>query len=89
MDKSLINASILFYRHSGFLTRAAGERQDAVALKAPEGHRYPPHEYVEHHGPALVDSSSRINVLAGVPRSSLTLVRFYLISPPYRRSSYM
>ncbi|VDC03786.1 unnamed protein product [Peniophora sp. CBMAI 1063] len=46
-----------------------------VFVKAPEGHRYPPHEYVEHHGPALVDSSSRINVLAGVPRSSLTLLK--------------
>ncbi|KZV76888.1 Nrap protein [Peniophora sp. CONT] len=46
-----------------------------VFVKAPEGHRFPQHEYVEHHGPALVDSSSRVNVLAGVPHSSLTLLK--------------
>ncbi|KAF5381659.1 hypothetical protein D9615_005551 [Tricholomella constricta] len=49
---------------------------DPVFLRTKEGaHRYSPEEYQQHHDVTFVDSSSTVNLLAGVPRGSLELLR--------------
>ncbi|KDR70120.1 hypothetical protein GALMADRAFT_254950 [Galerina marginata CBS 339.88] len=49
---------------------------DAVFVKSPEGHRFPPEEYKEHQDAVFVDSFSFTNVLACVPLGSLELLRY-------------
>lgn len=50
--------------------------QDPVYLKTPEGkHRYAYKEYPENHEVVFVDSSSTVNLLAGMPIGSLQLLR--------------
>ncbi|RDX41283.1 Nrap protein [Lentinus brumalis] len=48
--------------------------QDAVFVKSKDGHRFPPASYFSHEA-VFVDSSSSVNLLAGVPLSSLDLLR--------------
>ncbi|KAH7922733.1 Nrap protein [Leucogyrophana mollusca] len=44
---------------------------NAVFVKATNGHRFPPEEYAAHHPAVFVDPTSTVNLLAGVPLSSL------------------
>ncbi|KAI0718445.1 Nrap protein [Cerioporus squamosus] len=48
--------------------------EDAVFVKSKDGHRFPPASYSSHEA-VFVDSSSSVNLLAGVPLSSLDLLR--------------
>ncbi|KAH9912225.1 Nrap protein [Fomitopsis serialis] len=48
--------------------------KDRVFVKAKDGHRFPPDEYASHEA-VLVDSSSMLNLLAGVPLSLLEMLR--------------
>ncbi|GLB41186.1 putative U3 small nucleolar RNA-associated protein 22 [Lyophyllum shimeji] len=51
-------------------------QKDPVFLKTKEGvHRFSPEDYQQHHGIVFVDSSSTVNLLAGVPLGSLELLR--------------
>ncbi|KAF8066902.1 Nrap protein [Lyophyllum atratum] len=50
--------------------------KDPVFLRTEKGvHRFPPEEYQQHHEITFVDSSSTVNLLAGVPLGSLELLR--------------
>ncbi|KAK7032899.1 mannose-6-phosphate isomerase [Favolaschia claudopus] len=64
----------LFRAALDFLSRHDFEKT-AAFHKANQGHRFPPEEYEAHHEAVLVDSSSTLNVLAGVPIGSLQLLR--------------
>ncbi|KAI0317967.1 Nrap protein [Amylostereum chailletii] len=46
----------------------------SLFVKSKEGHRFLPAEYAQHHEATLVDASSTVNVLAGIPLSSLQLL---------------
>ncbi|KAH7909413.1 Nrap protein [Hygrophoropsis aurantiaca] len=45
--------------------------ESAVFVKASNGHRFPPEEYVAQHSATFVDSKSTVNLLADVPLTSL------------------
>ncbi|KAG5642940.1 hypothetical protein DXG03_001857 [Asterophora parasitica] len=48
---------------------------EPVFLRTKEGaHRFSPEEYQQHHDVTFVDSSSTVNLLAGIPRGSIELV---------------
>ncbi|KAG6884333.1 hypothetical protein C0993_012058 [Termitomyces sp. T159_Od127] len=65
----------LFRGTLDFLSKHDFEK-DPVFLKTKEGaHRFPPEEYQQHHEAVFVDSSSTVNLLAGVPLGSLQLLR--------------
>ncbi|KZT64811.1 Nrap protein [Daedalea quercina L-15889] len=49
--------------------------KDHVFTKTKDGHRFPPEDYACHEV-VLVDSSSLLNLLAGVPLSSLEMLRY-------------
>ncbi|CAK5268603.1 unnamed protein product [Mycena citricolor] len=49
--------------------------QDPVYLKTSEGDRYPSDEYEAHHETVFVESTSLVNMLAGVPLGSLQLLQ--------------
>ncbi|KAJ7914876.1 Nrap protein-domain-containing protein [Mycena leptocephala] len=49
--------------------------KEAAFHKTKEGHRFSPEEYQAHHEAVLVDSSSTLNVLSGVPLGSLQLLQ--------------
>ncbi|PFH49460.1 hypothetical protein AMATHDRAFT_178762 [Amanita thiersii Skay4041] len=49
--------------------------KEGIFVKSNEGYRFPPEAYRAHHQSVLVDSASLINLLAGVPRGSLELLR--------------
>ncbi|RPD65156.1 Nrap protein [Lentinus tigrinus ALCF2SS1-7] len=63
----------LFKAALDFLARH-GFGDEAVFVKAQDGHRFPPGSYSSHEA-VFVDSSSSVNLLAGVPLSSLDLLR--------------
>ncbi|TFY82387.1 hypothetical protein EWM64_g1615, partial [Hericium alpestre] len=48
---------------------------ERVFVKAKDGHRFPPQDYDAHHEVAFMDSSSLVNLLAGVSPSSLQMLR--------------
>ncbi|KAI0748842.1 Nrap protein [Fomes fomentarius] len=48
--------------------------QDALFVKSKDGHRFPPSSYSSHDA-IFVDSSSSVNLLAGVPLSCLQMLR--------------
>ncbi|RDB30862.1 Nucleolar protein 6 [Hypsizygus marmoreus] len=65
----------LFRAALDFLSKHQFEK-DMVFLRTKEGqHRFEPEEYREHHDVVFVDSSSLVNLLAGVPLGSLELLR--------------
>ncbi|KAG6887313.1 hypothetical protein C0992_012897, partial [Termitomyces sp. T32_za158] len=65
----------LFRGALDFLSKHDFER-DLIFLKTQEGtHKFPPEEYRQHHEAVFVDSSSTVNLLAGVPLGSLQLLR--------------
>ncbi|KAF4578353.1 hypothetical protein EYR36_000160 [Pleurotus pulmonarius] len=47
-----------------------------VFTKTKDGHRFPPNEYTENYSAVHVDSTSLINLLAGIPVGSLQLLRY-------------
>ncbi|KAI0266446.1 pre-rRNA processing protein Utp22 [Gloeopeniophorella convolvens] len=49
--------------------------QESVFVKSKNGHLFPPEEYSELHEAILVDSSSCVNVLAGVPPTSVEMLK--------------
>ncbi|KZT25574.1 Nrap protein [Neolentinus lepideus HHB14362 ss-1] len=49
--------------------------QEAVFVKSEAGHRYAAQEYRGQHEAVFVDSSSLVNLLAGVPLSSLDMLK--------------
>ncbi|KAJ7183097.1 Nrap protein [Mycena filopes] len=49
--------------------------KEAAFHRSKEGHRFPPEEYQTHHDAVMVDSSSTLNILAGVPLGSLQLLQ--------------
>ncbi|KAF7375127.1 Mannose-6-phosphate isomerase [Mycena sanguinolenta] len=63
----------LFRAALDFLSRH--DFKEAAFQKTTEGHKFPPEEYEAHHEAVLVDSSSTLNVLAGVPIGSLQLLQ--------------
>ncbi|KAI0030094.1 Nrap protein [Vararia minispora EC-137] len=44
-------------------------------VKSKDGHRFSPQDYAEYAGPVFVDSTSSANLLSGMPRSSLGMLR--------------
>ncbi|CAL1710724.1 unnamed protein product [Somion occarium] len=48
--------------------------QSHVFVKSDRGHRFPPEEYDSHEA-VLVDSTSTVNVLAGIPLGSLEMLK--------------
>ncbi|TFY65726.1 hypothetical protein EVG20_g5372 [Dentipellis fragilis] len=64
----------LFKAALDFLARYdfANER---IFVKAKDGHRFPAQDYYAHHDVAFVDSPSLVNLLAGVPLSSLAMLQ--------------
>ncbi|KAJ7039536.1 Nrap protein, partial [Mycena alexandri] len=64
----------LFRAALDFLSRHDFEKE-AAFQRTKEGHRFPSEEYQAHHEAVLVDSSSTLNVLAGVPLGSLQLLQ--------------
>ncbi|KAF7330353.1 Mannose-6-phosphate isomerase [Mycena venus] len=64
----------LFRAALDFLSRHDFEKE-AAFHKTKEGHRFPPEEYQAHHEAVLVDPSSTLNVLSGVPIGSLQLLQ--------------
>ncbi|KAJ7721723.1 Nrap protein [Mycena maculata] len=64
----------LFRAALDFLSRHDFEKE-AAFHKAKDGHRFPPDEYQAHHEVVCVDSSSTVNMLAGVPLGSLHLLQ--------------
>ncbi|KAL6304485.1 Nrap protein [Sparassis latifolia] len=49
--------------------------EEHIFLKTKNGHRYPTHDY-ESHEAVFVDSSSMVNLLAGVPLCSLDMLKY-------------
>ncbi|KAH9829045.1 Nrap protein [Rhodofomes roseus] len=49
--------------------------KNRTVIKSKDGHRFPPEDYASHEA-ALVDSSSMLNLLAGVPLTSLEMLRY-------------
>ncbi|TBU24395.1 Nrap protein [Dichomitus squalens] len=49
--------------------------EQPVYVKSKDGHRFPPMSYASHEA-VFVDSTSSVNLLAGVPLSSLDLLRY-------------
>ncbi|KAI0725349.1 Nrap protein [Fomitopsis betulina] len=49
--------------------------QERVYVKTKDGHRFAPADYVSHEA-VLVDSSSYLNLLSGVPLSSMEMLRY-------------
>ncbi|KAG6888045.1 hypothetical protein C0995_010906 [Termitomyces sp. Mi166 len=65
----------LFRGTLDFLSKHDFEK-DPIYLKTKEGaHKFLPEEYQRHHEAVFVDSSSSVNLLAGVPLGSLQLLR--------------
>ncbi|KAJ7454829.1 Nrap protein [Mycena latifolia] len=64
----------LFRAALDFLSRHDFEK-DAAFHKTKEGHRFSPEEYQAHHQAVFVESSSTVNMLAGVPLGSLQLLQ--------------
>ncbi|KAJ7746600.1 Nrap protein [Mycena metata] len=64
----------LFRAALDFLSRHDFEKE-AAFQRTKDGHRFPSEEYQAHHEAVLVDSSSTLNVLAGVPLGSLQLLQ--------------
>ncbi|KAJ7086043.1 Nrap protein [Mycena belliarum] len=64
----------LFRAALDFLSRHSFE-QDAAFHKAKNGHRFSPEEYKDHHQAVFVESSSTVNLLAGIPLGSLQLLQ--------------
>ncbi|KAA1477008.1 Nrap protein [Dentipellis sp. KUC8613] len=64
----------LFKAALDFLARYdfANER---IFVKTKDGHRFPAQDYYAHHDVAFVDSPSLVNLLAGVPLSSLAMLQ--------------
>ncbi|TFK47385.1 Nrap protein [Heliocybe sulcata] len=57
-----------------FLAKCDFENE-VVFVKSGGGHRYSPEEYRQGHEATFVDSSSPVNLLAGVPLSSLEMLK--------------
>ncbi|KAF9462511.1 Nrap protein [Collybia nuda] len=65
----------LFRAALDFLAKHDYEK-DPVFLRTKDGkHRYAPEEYQQNHDAVFVDSTSTLNLLAGVPLGSLELLR--------------
>ncbi|KAJ7116340.1 Nrap protein [Mycena epipterygia] len=64
----------LFRAALDFLSRHDFEKE-AAFHKTKEAHRFPPEEYQAHHDAVFVESSSTVNMLAGVPLGSLQLLQ--------------
>ncbi|EKM77700.1 hypothetical protein AGABI1DRAFT_61282 [Agaricus bisporus var. burnettii JB137-S8] len=58
-----------------FLSKADFEKE-AIFVKTANGQRFPPDEYNSQEQPTFVDSTSLVNLLSGVPRGSLELLRY-------------
>ncbi|KDQ55434.1 hypothetical protein JAAARDRAFT_692207 [Jaapia argillacea MUCL 33604] len=65
----------LFRAALDFLARHDFEK-DSIFTKTTAGHNHPPGEYKANHEAVFVDSSSYVNLLAGVPLSSLDLLKY-------------
>lgn len=50
--------------------------QKAVHVKSTNGHKFSPDEYTSHHSAVFVDSTSTLNLLADVPSTSLSMLRY-------------
>ncbi|KAI0067104.1 Nrap protein [Artomyces pyxidatus] len=46
-----------------------------VFVKSASGHRFPSDEYAAHHAATFVDCTSTVNLLAGIPETSLEMLR--------------
>ncbi|KAJ3576829.1 hypothetical protein NP233_g152 [Leucocoprinus birnbaumii] len=58
-----------------FLAKFEFER-DAVFVKTANGHKFSPEDYDVQKQPVFVDSTSLVNLLSGVPRGALELLRY-------------
>ncbi|KAF8874426.1 Nrap protein [Infundibulicybe gibba] len=65
----------LFRAALDFLSKHDFE-ETPIFVKSGSGHQFPPDEYDQKNGPIFVDSSSTVNLLAGVPHGSLDLLRY-------------
>ncbi|TDL13857.1 hypothetical protein BD410DRAFT_868973 [Rickenella mellea] len=65
----------LFRAALDFLSRHEWSSQPVFARTKDSKHRYPPAEYQRYHDAVFVDASSSANLLAGMPLSSLDLLR--------------
>ncbi|TDL20253.1 Nrap protein [Rickenella mellea] len=65
----------LFRAALDFLSRHEWSSQPVFARTKDGKHRHPPAEYQQYHDAVFVDASSSVNLLAGMPLSSLDLLR--------------